>query len=77
MGALSGLAIGIPHGEWIAGLIAGAIGAVIGTYGGAAARASLAGGFGKDQPAAFIEDAIAIIGGALVVAAASAPMAAP
>ena len=75
MGALSGLAIGIPHGEWMTGLIAGAIGAVIGTYGGAAARARLAGGFGK-QPAAFIEDAIAIIGGALIVVAASSAMAA-
>jgi uncharacterized membrane protein len=71
MGGLTGLAIGMPNGQWIVGLIAGVIGAAIGTYGGAATRARLAGGFGKDRPAAFIEDAIAIIGGALIVAAVS------
>ena len=49
MGALTGLAIGLSHGLWITGLIAGAVGAVIGTYGGAAVRARLAGGFGKDS----------------------------
>ena len=42
---------------------------MIGTYGGAEVRARLAGAFGKDLPAAFIEDAVAIIGGLLIVAA--------
>lgn len=69
MGALTGAAIGTPYGGWIAGLIAGIIGAVIGTYGGAAVRAKLAASFGKDPPAAVIEDAVAIIGAYLIVAA--------
>ncbi len=67
MGALTGAAIGIPSGGWIVGLIAGIIGAVIGTYGGAAIRGKLAASFGKDPPAAFIEDAVAIIGAYLIV----------
>ncbi|UDL88664.1 DUF4126 domain-containing protein [Mesorhizobium sp. PAMC28654] len=69
MGAFSGAVIGATAGSTIGGLIAGAIGAVIGTLGGAEARARLADAFGKDQPAAFIEDAVAIICGLLIVAA--------
>ena len=69
MGALTGAAIGFPYGAWIGCLIAGVIGATIGTYGGAAGRARLAASFGKDPPAAFIEDAIAIIGAYLIVSA--------
>jgi uncharacterized membrane protein len=69
MGALTGLAIGTPHGPWIVGLIAGVVGAAIGAYGGAAVRTKLAASFGKDMPAAFIEDAVAIIGGYLIIAA--------
>ena len=69
MGALTGAAIGIPHGAWIGCLIAGVIGATTGSYGGAAIRARLAASFGKDPPAAFIEDAIAIIGAYLIVSA--------
>ncbi|TIO63172.1 MAG: DUF4126 domain-containing protein, partial [Mesorhizobium sp.] len=61
--------IGATVGATIGGLIAGAIGAVIGTLGGAEARARMAAAFGKDPPAAFIEDAVAIIGGLLIVAA--------
>jgi len=68
MGALTGAAIGTPYGGWIVGLIAGIVGAAIGTYGGAAVRAKLAASFGKDPPAAFIEDAVAIIGAYLIVA---------
>ena len=45
----------------MAGLVAGVVGAVIGTYGGAEARARLAARFGQDRPAAFIEDAVAIL----------------
>lgn len=74
MGALTGAAIGTPYGGWIVGLIAGIIGAAIGTYGGAAVRAKLAASFGKDPPAAFIEDAVAIIAAYLIVA--SLPVAA-
>ncbi len=68
MGALTGAAIGTPYGGWIVGLIAGIIGAAIGTYGGAAVRAKLAASFGKDPPAAFIEDAVAIVGAYLIIA---------
>ncbi|WP_105439622.1 DUF4126 family protein [Neorhizobium sp. T25_13] len=74
MGALTGAAIGTPYGGWIVGLVAGIIGAAIGTYGGAAVRAKLAASFGKDPPAAFIEDAVAIVAAYLIIA--SLPVAA-
>jgi uncharacterized membrane protein len=70
MGALTGAAIGVSGGMLIGGLIAGIIGAVIGTLGGRAVRGKLAASFGRDRPAAFLEDAVAIIGGLLIVAAA-------
>jgi uncharacterized membrane protein len=66
-GALSGATIGAAAGSWIVGLIAGVIGAVIGTYGGAEIRAQMAKAFGRDTPAAFIEDAGAIVLGLVVV----------
>lgn len=66
-GALSGAAIATAGGGlMIGGLIIGIIGAVIGTLGGRIFRVRLAVIFGKDRPAAFIEDAIAI-GGALLI----------
>jgi len=68
-GALSGAAIGASRGSLLAGLIAGILGAVIGTVGGYAMRARLASAFGRDRPAALIEDAIAIGGAFLIVAA--------
>jgi len=70
-GALSGAAIGAASSLRFGGLIAGVIGAVIGTYGGAALRARLAGSFGRDLPAALIEDAVAVIGALLIVGAVS------
>ena len=45
----------------------GLAGAVLGTYVGAAFRAGLAKAFGKDLPAALIEDLIAIGGAWLIV----------
>ncbi|TPI44720.1 DUF4126 domain-containing protein [Mesorhizobium sp. B2-9-1] len=69
VGAFCGAVIGATAGATIGGLVAGAVGAVIGTLGGAEVRGRLAAAFGKDQPAAFIEDAVAIIGGLLIVAA--------
>lgn len=66
-GALSGATIGVSSGLWIAGLIAGVVGAVIGTLGGAEIRSRMAKAFGRDTPAAFIEDAGAIILGLIVV----------
>jgi uncharacterized membrane protein len=67
-GAVSGAAVGSHGGSLLAGAIVGGIGAVIGTFGGAAARARLAARFGRDRPAALIEDAVVIGGAALVVA---------
>jgi uncharacterized membrane protein len=67
-GGLSGAAIGMAH-NWIAGALAGVVGAVVGTLGGSAFRSRLASTFGHDRPAAFIEDAVAYIGAALVVLA--------
>jgi uncharacterized membrane protein len=66
-GGLSGAAIGAPSGSWVIGLAAGVAGAVIGTMGGAAARARMAAAFGHDRPAALLEDAVAL-GGAILVA---------
>jgi uncharacterized membrane protein len=65
--ALSGATIGVAAGSWIAGLIAGVIGAGIGTYGGAEIRSQMAKAFGRDTPAAFIEDAGAIILGLIII----------
>lgn len=70
MGALAGAALGATAGMLIPGAIAGIVGAVIGTLGGRAARARLAVSFGQDRPAALIEDAVAIVGALLIVAAA-------
>lgn len=64
-GAISGAAIGAAGGSWAGGLLAGVGGAVAGTLGGHAFRVRLAAAFGRDWPAALIEDAVAI-GGALM-----------
>ncbi len=69
MGALTGATIGASGGSLVGGLIAGIVGAVVGTFGGAAARGKLAAAFGKDAPAALIEDAVAIIGALIIVGA--------
>ncbi len=66
-GALSGATLGASGGSWIGGLVAGVIGAVIGTYGGAELRARMAKAFGRDPPAAFLEDAGAIVLGIVIV----------
>ncbi len=66
-GALCGATIGASGGSWIVGLVAGVIGAVVGTYGGAEVRARMAKAFGRDLPAALIEDAGAIVLGLIVV----------
>ena len=65
-GALSGAAIGTAGEAMVGGLLAGIVGAVIGTLGGRAFRARLASAFGSDRPAAFIEDAVAISGALLI-----------
>ena len=65
-GALSGAALAAPGGQLMLGGLAGAVGAVLGTLGGAAVRAKLAQAFGRDLPAALIEDVVAV-GGALAI----------
>ena len=59
-GALVGATVGAAGGKLVLGLVCGAIGAVAGTLGGAAARAKLAAVFGRDLPAAILEDLVAI-----------------
>ena len=67
-GAVSGAGIAASGGSLAGGLVVGAAGALTGTLAGYAFRARLAATFGRDRPAAFVEDAIAI-GGALVILA--------
>jgi uncharacterized membrane protein len=66
-GALAGAAVGLSAGALIPGVVLGAVGAVIGTLGGAWARGKLAGAFGRDLPAALTEDLVAVVGSALIV----------
>ncbi len=66
-GALCGAAIGVPAGHWFLALLLGAIGAVLGTLGGAAVRSNLARAFVNDHPAALVEDAVAILLAAVIV----------
>lgn len=68
MGGLCGAALAAPSGKLVIGAVCGAVGAVIGTLGGAAVRAKMARAFGRDLPAALIEDLVAI-GGALAIVA--------
>ncbi|AWJ84289.1 DUF4126 domain-containing protein [Azospirillum sp. TSH58] len=69
-GAIAGAAIGANAGAWVPGLIAGGLGAVAGTLLGYEARRRMAAAFGRDRPAALIEDAVALTVALLVVAAA-------
>jgi uncharacterized membrane protein len=69
LGALAGASLGAAGGMLAGGLIAGIVGAVIGTYGGADLRGRLAASFGRDLPAALIEDVVAVAGALLIVAA--------
>jgi uncharacterized membrane protein len=71
-GALAGACIGANADSLAEGLMAGAIGAVIGTLGGAKLRARLAAVFGKDRPAAWTENLLAIAGAFLIVKAGGA-----
>lgn len=69
VGALCGAAIAAQGGSVLGGLAVGAVGGIIGTLGGAEGRSRLAAAFGKDRPAALIEDAVAILGAVLIVGA--------
>ena len=65
-GGICGAAIGTAGGSMFGGLVAGVVGAVVGTLAGRAFRVRLAISLGSDRPAAFIEDAIAVIGAVLI-----------
>ncbi|BBY89607.1 MULTISPECIES: DUF4126 family protein [Mycolicibacterium] len=71
-GGFAGAVIGTAWGHPWACLGAGVIGAVLGTLGGAWARGAVAAKAGKDLPAALSEDVVAVVGGFVVVALASA-----
>lgn len=68
-GALCGAIVGAGAGAMIPAAVVGAVGAVAGTYGGAWARARLAARFGRDLPAALLEDLVAVGGAAAIVIA--------
>ncbi|MFZ0266569.1 DUF4126 domain-containing protein [Caulobacter sp.] len=68
-GAFSGAVIGMSANAWIGGAVCGAIGAVLGTLGGAEVRGRLAKAFRKDRPAGLLEDVVAVAGAALIVSA--------
>jgi uncharacterized membrane protein len=67
VGAVAGAAFGLAGGSALVGLALGAVGAVFGTLGGAVVRARLAASFGRDRPAALVEDTVAIAGAALAI----------
>ena len=62
-GGFAGAVVGTAWGVTWSALGAGIVGAVIGTLGGYHARAALAKSFGRDLPAALLEDAVAVGGG--------------
>lgn len=69
-GAFCGAALGLVGGGATGGLIAGGIGAVVGTLGFSEFRARLAQAFGgRDLPAALIEDACAVAAAVWIMAA--------
>lgn len=59
-GSLVGATVGASGDKLLIGLCLGAVGAVVGTLGGAAVRGKLASAFGRDLPAAILEDIAAL-----------------
>jgi uncharacterized membrane protein len=70
MGGVCGATLTAGAGSMLLGAIVGIAGAVAGTLGGYALRARMAAAFGRDRPAALLEDVIAI-GAAFAVVLAS------
>lgn len=67
-GTFAGLTLGLGHDAALLCAVLGAIGAVLGTLGGAAARAGLTKAIGgKDLPIALLEDCIAVVAAALII----------
>jgi uncharacterized membrane protein len=71
-GGFAGAVIGSAWGLTWSALGAGVVGAALGTLGGHRARGHLAGSFGRDLPAALLEDAVAVGGGFALAAVAAA-----
>jgi uncharacterized membrane protein len=69
IGAIAGVAFGLAGRSALVGSALGAVGAVLGTLGGAAVRARLAASFRRDWPAALMEDTVAIAGAVLIILA--------
>jgi uncharacterized membrane protein len=68
MGGFAGAALGASRGSLVLGLLAGAVGAVVGTLGGAEFRSRLVKAIGgNDLPIALLEDVIAVVGAYLIV----------
>lgn len=59
-GTLCGVSVGLATGHVVVGLLAGAVGSIAGTVGGARVRRYGANLLGRDLPAALIEDGVAI-----------------
>ena len=68
MGAMAGAALA-SAGGLLPGGAAGIVGAALGTLAGQKAHARMAAAFGRDPPAALIEDAVAIVAALLIVIA--------
>ena len=60
-GAVCGAVLGTTGHVPIVGLLLGAVGSIAGTLGGAKARGAVAQRFGKDLPAALLEDALTLV----------------
>ena len=68
MGGFAGAALGASRESLVLGLLAGAVGAVVGTLGGAEVRSRLVKAIGgNDLPIALLEDVIAVVGAYLIV----------
>jgi uncharacterized membrane protein len=68
MGGFAGAALGASQESLVLGLLAGAVGAVVGTLGGAEFRSRLVKAIGgNDLPIALLEDVIAVVGAYLIV----------
>ena len=67
-GALAAGVLGLVSGTWLAGIVLGIVGALIGTFGGYEVRRWLGKAFGgNDLPAALIEDAVTVAAALWVV----------
>jgi uncharacterized membrane protein len=67
VGLFCGAALSMPHIIPWWPMVAGAIGATIGSFAGSALRRAMARSIGEDRPIAFLEDAVSIFGGLTIL----------